>query len=146
MPNENRSTTAEYEKRLLIVSEMLLSGLRRREIIENINSNDLLKWDVSDAMIDVYISDAKVLISESYEKDKAKLTQSVLTRYEYLYRKQLNVKDYKGAILALDKIVALTGIAAPDKHELSGKDGEAIKNEHVVVFRKMNTKPLPDAD
>lgn len=47
-------------------------------------------------------------------------------RYETLYRMCLDAKDRSTALRCLDSMVKLTGVAAPEKHQLSINDGVVI--------------------
>ncbi|MDR3551198.1 MAG: hypothetical protein P4L31_07330 [Candidatus Babeliales bacterium] len=129
-----KSTDAEFENRVSIVMDMLLSGLKRREILQNIAKNELLKWNVSDRQIDAYMKAANEEIFKPIEKDREKLKAQALSRYNYLFKKTMAVKDYKTAIIANDKICQLTGINEPTQLELMGKGGGAIKNEFLIKF------------
>jgi len=126
---ENKCTEAEYEKRIALVSEMLLSGMKRRDIIQNVANNENLKWDVSDRQIDTYIHDATIAIKETVDKDKDTILTKVYTRYDYLYKKLMNVKDYKGAMLVTEKIAQLTGIIQPVKSEVSTTINVTVPDE-----------------
>lgn len=114
---ENKSTAVEYEDRVSIVMDMLLAGLKRREIIENITKNeDLnLKWAVSVGQIDKYIKSASDEILKPLEKDREKLKAKHYARYDYLYKNLIDAGDFKGAIIANDKMTILTGINEPIK-------------------------------
>ena len=113
-----RSTIAE---RVNVVTEMILDGMIRADMIQYASKilpeTQKPRWDVSSRQIDTYISKANQQISKQYEKDIKHLTKSVFSKYKHIHRKLMNVKDYKGAIIALDRIVNLTGIEAPKKLE-----------------------------
>lgn len=112
-----KSNIAVYNNRVHVVMEMLLSGLRRKIIIENIANNEKLRWNVTTGQIDNYIAAANKEILVMMEADKDILKKKIFARYDYLYSKLVNVKDYKGAILALDKSAALAGVIAATKIE-----------------------------
>jgi hypothetical protein len=126
MAGFNKSNIAVFNERVFIVTEMLLSGLKRREIIQNIAENDKLKWNVSERQIDNYIENANVHILALLEDDKQVLKKKVFAKYDFIYKKLLNVKDYKGALIALEKIANLTGINDPTKIAATTKDGEDV--------------------
>jgi len=102
-----KSNDAEFQKRIGIVTDMLLSGLTRGEILQNGSSLD---WNVSDRSIDEYISKARVVIDELGRERADMLYTKVITRLNYMYKKLVNVKDYKGAAGVLDKIADVAGL------------------------------------
>ena len=121
-----KSNIAIYNMRVHVVMEMLLAGLRRKTILENIATNEKLKWNITEGQIDNYIAKANKEIIAIMEADKEILTKKTFARYEFLYAKLVNVKDYKGAILALDKSATLAGVVAASKLEITGKDGSKL--------------------
>ena len=82
MGKENKCGDADMEIRISIVLDMLLSGLRRREILENIRTNESLKWDVVDSQIDNYIKFANEEIEKLTEKNKDNTYKKVKSRLE----------------------------------------------------------------
>lgn len=131
MPVENKCNDVDYQERVSQVMDMLLAGLRRKEILQTIANYDqqLAKdgklkdqWNVTPSQIDNYIREAKEEIYKPIEKDREKLKAKAYARYEYLYKKLLNVKDYKSAIIANDKICILTGINEASKFEFKGEN------------------------
>ncbi len=133
MGKENKSGDAEMEIRISIVVDMLLSGLRRREILQNISTNEALKWDVSDRQIDDYIRQANEEISKIAEKDKDKTYRKVKSRLEFLYRKSIEVKDYKTALVVNDKEAELDGLKIT-KQENRQVDGEGKDVSKVLII------------
>ena len=122
-----KSNKVKFEERVSIVMEMLLSGLYRREILENIAKKDELKeWNVTASQVDNYIRAANNIILKPIEKDRDKLKAKAHSRYEYLYKKLLNVKDYKGAIAANDKVCTLLGLNDPTKVAQTDKEGNDV--------------------
>lgn len=111
-----KSNNVVFEERVIIVMDMLLSGLKRREILENIRVNEKLKWKVERAQIDNYIAVANKLISESTKEEKESLIAKAFSKYEFIYKKLIAVKDYKGAVAAIEKSCSLMGLNAPEKH------------------------------
>jgi hypothetical protein len=134
MPKENKSDNATFQERVFIVMEMLLSGLKRRQIIQNVSNNEELKlnWNVSDRQIDDYIAAANREIDKIFEADKDKLKKRVFAKYDFVYQKLINVKDYKGALVALEKLTALTGVAEPAKTDIT-TGGEKITGFNIEI-------------
>lgn len=122
-----KSNKVKFEERVSIVMEMLLSGLYRREILENIAKKEELKeWNVTASQVDNYIRAANNIILKPIEKDRDRLKAKAHSRYEYLYKKLLNVKDYKGAIAANDKVCTLLGLNDPTKVAQTDKEGNDV--------------------
>ena len=116
MGKENKSNNAEFAKRVSIVMEMLLSGLRRCEILEFVRKKDGLNWNVVNSQIDNYIKFANVEIKKIAEKDTEKNYLKAKSRYEFLYRKLINVKDYKGAMSIVEREILLDGLITQQKN------------------------------
>lgn len=129
-----KSSQAVFQERIAIVMEMLLSGLNRRDIIQNVSKNDNLKWNVVPRQIDNYIAAANKEILSQYDKEKENLINKVFSRYEFLYKKHLNVKDYKGATIVLKEMAAFTGIAAAVKVNLGGQEDNPIVSKLLIGF------------
>jgi hypothetical protein len=141
MPIENKCNDVDYQERVSEVMDMLLAGLRRKEILQTIAKHDEKQmqlnqpkecWNVTPSQIDNYIRDAKTEIFKPIEKDREKLKSKAHARYEYIFKKLLNVKDYKSAIIANEKICQLTGINEPNQLELTGRGGDAIQNSFTI--------------
>ena len=141
-----KSNKVKFEERVSIVMEMLLSGLYRREILENIAKKDELKeWNVTASQIDNYIRAANNIILKPIEKDRDRLKAKAHSRYEYLYKKLLNVKDYKGAIAANDKVCTLLGLNEAQKMEHTGPGGSDLfkmTKEQLLERKKQLSKVL----
>ena len=93
----NKSTKAQFEERVGIVTEMLLSGLKRKDILQNISNVETLKWKVTVRQIDNYIEEATKVITTSLEVDRKVLVNKVYSRFDFLYKKMVLDKDYRGA-------------------------------------------------
>lgn len=132
MGKENKCGDAEMEIRISIVLDMLLSGLRRREILENIRTNESLKWDVVDSQIDNYIKFANEEIEKLTEKNKDNTYKKVKSRLEFLWRKSIEVKDYKTALTVNDKEAELDGLKIT-KQENRQVDGEGNDVQPILI-------------
>jgi hypothetical protein len=131
---ENRSTIAEMERRVGIVLEMILSGLKRRDILRQTSNSSKLAWDVSSRQIDTYIAKATEEIEAQFEEDKDRLIKQTVGKYDYLYKALVAQKKFKDAVVPLDKISELAGI-------------KVIKTESEVTYRETDVlKPKDDSD
>jgi hypothetical protein len=141
-PNEKKeneiSTTAECERRVNIVYEMLLSGLSRYEIT---NGLEKLGIKVCYRQITNYIQEANKLINSYYENNRADLTKEFLSKYNMLYKRTVAVKDFKTAAAILEKQTKMLGIAEPSENDTT--DNEITIN-HTIVTRTETTNPSLD--
>jgi Holliday junction resolvase RusA-like endonuclease len=108
---ENKSSKVIYEKRVSIIVEMLLSGLKRFEIMQNIATHSELKqWKVCERQIDNYIKAASDIIQGGISENQKVMFEQTTSRYDFLYKKLINVKDYKSAVLVVEKKANLHGL------------------------------------
>lgn len=112
MPKEDKSTDLEYQNRVAIITEMILSGLKRREIIRNVTENEKLNWNVGERQIEKYMHDATEEIQKEIEPDRKKLIAESRSRFDFIYKKTVNTKDYKTALLAEKSKNELIGLNA----------------------------------
>ena len=129
---ENKANTVETEERTMIVLDMLLSGLKRREILINVANNEELNWNICDSQIDNYISKANKIIKEYGKLNKKKIIAKARARYEFLYKKLVNVKDYKSAASIVEKDTELAGVKI-QKTELTGKNGKDLIPDRPII-------------
>ena len=129
---ENKANTVETEERTMIVLDMLLSGLKRREILINVANNEKLNWNICDSQIDNYISKANKIIKEYGKLNKKKIIAKARARYEFLYKKLVNVKDYKSAASIVEKDTELAGVKI-QKTELTGKNGKDLIPDRPII-------------
>ena len=130
MGSINKSSNAIFEERISIVTDMILSGLKRRDIIRNISENENLKWDVTTRQIENYISVSNKVILESIKEDRDAMIAKSFAKYQFIYKKLINIKDYKGAISAVEKCDNLMGLNPEVAIKLKGdkgKDGGRFK-------------------
>lgn len=100
----NKSTKAAFDERVGVVSEMLLSGLKRKDIVQNISGSEILNWKVTTRQIDNYIEAATKVILKEFEGERTVLINRLYSQYNFLYKKMVISKDYRGAAAVLDKI------------------------------------------
>jgi hypothetical protein len=123
---ENKSSKVIFEQRVSIIAEMLLSGLRRFEIMQNIATHEVFKtWKVSERQIDNYISSATKIIQGGISENQKVIFEQSSSRYDFLYKKLINVKDYKNAVLVVEKKANLHGLLKT-KLEHSGDNDKPV--------------------
>lgn len=141
----DKSNKVTFEERVSIVTEMLLAGLKRREIIGNISKNKDLQWNVSTKQIDKYIEKANKIILAPVEKDREKLVSKFFSRYDFLYKKLVNTKDYKGAASVTEKTCNLVGLL-----DLRDTDKDTLRNPYqdamIEAINKANEEFKNDKD
>lgn len=121
MAGYNKSNKAKTEERIIIVMDAILSGLKRREILQNIADNNeketdkKKKWNVQTRQVDYYIEAANKQILDITKEEKEVLVSKAFAKYAFIYKKLIHVKDYKGAITAIEKSCSLLGLNAPEK-------------------------------
>ena len=118
-----RITKAELENRVTQVTDLLLKGAKRGQILQYVAK---LGWDVNDRMVDNYIQKATEAIKESAVIDREWEVALAKQRYEYLYTQSVSGKDLRGALSVVQAKSKLLGLDAPTKTEITGKDGEAL--------------------
>lgn len=100
----SRKTTKKVSaERLKEVIEMLAMGCYYSEITYNLS----LKWGTSIRNVERYLTKAYSTMSLEFSKEEK---EQVLAKYNLLYRKSLEIKDYRSAKHALDSIARIGGL------------------------------------
>jgi hypothetical protein len=118
-----RITKAELENRVTQVTDLLLKGAKRAQILQFAGK---LNWDVSDSMVDKYIGQATEAIRESAVVDRDYEVALAKERYEYLYTQSVSGKDYRGALSVIQSKSKLLGLDAPTRTDITSGN-EKIK-------------------
>lgn len=95
-----KSTDAEVIQRISIIYQMMLRGYQRADIIQYVSEKT--NWNVTDRMVDVYMSRARAELGKVADEEKEAAFGSSLKRLDMLYRKALKKDDLKTA-LAIQK-------------------------------------------
>lgn len=135
----SRADEATKTKRILTVLEMLLAGLHKQEIVSIVNKVDGLNWKLSDRQITDYIKWANQEIDIIAERNAEKTYRNSKGRLEYLYRKLINVKDYKGALMVIDKVNELDGLKI---QKIAPVTPDGDKYEQSIDVTKLSTETL----
>lgn len=133
MSGVNKATKAETEERTSIVLDMLLSGLKRREILKNIENNENLKWGIRKSQVDQYIAKANAIIAEYSNTKRDEIFAKGMARYDFLYMRLVNIKDYKNAAVVVDKQIDLAGIKVTKIAETDTKGNDKPSRPIIVV-------------
>ena len=93
-------------QRVILIANMLVEGKSRSSIIHYSSDN----WNIGERQVDKYISKAREIITKetirNLEFDYAK----AIKRYEDLYRKALEIEDYRLALAVNKEISNLQGL------------------------------------
>ena len=111
------ATKIEYNKRIDFIIELILNGVnQRRFIIQNITD----KYNIKESQIDKDIRVARDILAESMNLQRDDKISDLLSRYDFLYHKNLKIQDYRECRSILDSLSKLGGLAEPNKIEHSG--------------------------
>ena len=116
------------EQRADEVVDLILAGLTSREIHRWIREKRP-EWDIQTRQRALLISRARKLIQEAAKPRYADDLGKALRRYDVLYRRSFTVNDYRTCADIVKKTTDLLGLAAPQRHEHTGKDGGPIRHE-----------------
>jgi len=116
------ATQAEMELRLQEVVKMVLAGVRHGAIVRQCEA----RWGIKQSQAGVLLRRAKARIAkEGKVKFDVELAKAG-ARLEDQYLKADARGDHRGAAAIVEKIIALYGLAAPRKTEVSGPEGGPI--------------------
>lgn len=99
---------AEYERRVNMVYEMMLSGLSNYEISKGLEKAGV---KVGKRQIERYRHEANKLINETYGDEREKMKNIFLSKYNMLYKRTVASKDFKTAVSILEKQSKMLGIS-----------------------------------
>lgn len=129
-----KPTRAELSLRITRVGILLLHGLSRAEIIQYLSEKT--DWGVSVRTIDNYIARATVKIEEMSNVDLDWEKGKVKGRLEYLYKQNVSIQDYKAALAVVREEIALFGLAASQKLDITSDGKEIIFNVSGIDLEK----------
>ena len=112
-----RITKVEMKRRVAIVYRMLAQGLHGDEVIRLCREKH--GWDVCDRQIKRYITEAYQQFAAEAEINKKALFGMFFSRLETQYAKADARKDHRAAADIVEKAAKLTGVAAPQKAEIT---------------------------
>ena len=124
-----KSTSVEMEARISAVYRMLLSGMRRQEIIQYVA--DKTDWGVCERTLDTYMERARLDIAEVTAEERQTALGMAYKRLDTLYYKSLLINDYKTALAVQKEINDINGIKVL-RQEITGKDGEPLNPKQMT--------------
>lgn len=117
-----KATNAESAERVTKVYDLLILGLSRQEIMQYCSA-----WQITTRQIDVYIQKATERLKTHADYQREEQLGIAINRLNKLYRDNLKVQDYKGALAVQKELNLLLGLHAPQKIQHAGHDGGAIE-------------------
>ena len=102
----DRTPNVELEARIQKVSDLILDGYSRSQIVTFCEQ----KFEVHEETADRYIKTAMERFATAADPDRRSELQQALERYRSLYAKCLSVQDYKAAASIQDRICKLLGL------------------------------------
>lgn len=130
----DKCTKEEHLTRLRVVQEWILEEHKYSDIVRSCMS----KWGVSKRQSERYYKDAYKAFSEGEVKNVEQKKAYYIQRKKKLIR-EMNAAEKKTAAgvtainRVLDSMAEMEGIKV-NKHEITGKDGEAIGIPSIVVY------------
>lgn len=134
-----KCTSAEKAVRIATIYRLLLSGMRRREVLQYVTEKT--DWGIETSAIDKYIAEATKEIKEVTAEEIETARGMAYKRLDTLYYKSLLINDYKTALAVQKEMNELFGLKII-KQEISGNMGVQFVNN----VPKDATKPDHMAD
>lgn len=115
-----KSTKAEHNKRVKAVSNLLLRGASRADIVHYSAEN----WGIKERQAHQYIIDANKGFAETAAFSVDDQVGIAIDRLSRLYLYHLDAKDFRDALSVQKELNKLLGLYAPEKRDVTtnGKD------------------------
>lgn len=130
----NKASNAQMDKFLETVIEMIVKGFTRTDILRYFTENEKLELRRSESSVDIYIKKARKEIIKRFQPEREKLMADSLAKLTNLYKKNYEIQDYRECRQIIETLGKLTGINAPEKTEITGKDGKPLIEEFQVTL------------
>ncbi len=101
-----RVTNAGLEKRVGEIISMIINGADRGDIVRYSSKN----WGIGERQIDKYIVKAKLRIQREITKNIEFDYAKAIIRYETLYKKAIEVEDYRLALSINKELSSIQGL------------------------------------
>jgi hypothetical protein len=125
----NKSTKLVVLERVNKVSELLLDGFSRSDIIQYASNE---KWELSNRQVDDYIQKATHLYESEVVVDREKIYKAHIRKREKLFKAAVKVGNLK--------------VAASILNDLAKIDGSAIDRKELNIKGNLGTHDLSDED
>jgi hypothetical protein len=107
-----KSPTAIVEQRVSEIHQLLLAGVRRREILQFASKK---QWAISDRAVDEYIARAKEQIRATAEVDRSLELGRAIQRLNDLYRASISNGDHRTALHVQRELSSMLGLSEAAK-------------------------------
>lgn len=139
-----KCTSAEKAVRIATIYRLLLSGMRRREVLQYVTEKT--DWGLETSAIDKYIAEATREIKEVTAEEIETARGMAYKRLDTLYYKSLLINDYKTALAVQKEMNELFGLKII-KQEISGNMGiQFVNNVPEDATKPDHTADNIDAD
>lgn len=117
----HRSSEQEIRKRVDDIYGLVVDGLPNRVIHEFVQQN--CTWSVHRTTLGHYIRRAQKTFAEHSEVERAIARGEARLRLNRIFVRAVQAHALFSQLGAMDRLIRLDGIAAPEKHEFSGPGG-----------------------
>jgi len=93
-------------ERIVNVVDMLIEGKNRQNILQFNSEN----WNLSERQIDSYIGKATAIIKSELVKDSEFSLSKAIKRFEFIYQRAIETKDYRLAMQTNKEICVIQGL------------------------------------
>ena len=117
------------------IFNLLVLGTSRADILQycskkreesKIQTPQNVQWDVGERQIDEYIRHARKRLKQSASYQRDEMLGIAIERLNRLYKDNLKVQDYKGALAVQREINTLLGLHAPQQVQHTGANGGKV--------------------
>lgn len=141
--SRGRVTELEYKQRINEVIKLILNGFSNRKILfQHITENN--DWNVSERMLDNYLKEAKSVLSEISENELEYEKSLALNCLDALYHMNNKIHDFRECRNIIETRAKILGYSAPEKIDLSSKDGTMTPTVIVDSKTKDNIDKLAE--
>jgi len=130
-----RITAAEKELRISSIQDMLISGYRRSEILQNAT---IEAWGINARAIDEYIAQANIRIAQEIKEVLPNIAQKIVQRYDLCFKRMMKRGDVRGALAANNSLVAY--LSRADAPMPDGVDTDAVGMPILSMQFEVNTR------
>lgn len=133
-----KCTAAEVERRILITMRFLREGLKAEEILKITTESENTEkrkeqekkgyiWNIKIDMVRNYISKATERFKKVSRVDEAYQRGLIIERLEHIYKKSIQLKNYKTALTAIKQLTDFFGFNVLKIKEESSLSSEIFK-------------------
>ena len=140
----DRADKITYEHRLAIVLDTLVFGYTgtRYQLLEAFQKQNPELWNISFKQFERYLKAANDKLHEKFVKDVDYYVNQGVQRYNKLLLKMQNAKDYRGCLLAQEKLEGLLQLGHFGKQEVDVN----IRNIRVTLPARLRKDKNEDED